>query len=115
MSRPAETAKVSHTREGRTSFVPTPVDVIVARAMLRKSGALPFELTNRIIEFAEYWPCSHTSITYEEAAIFGRDSNKLLVSRHSFPRRLRSLSVTSDPDPACRFHAAADRALHNGR
>lgn len=79
MSRAADTAKVSHTLEGRDSFVPSPVDVIVARAMLRKSMGLPFEITNRIIEFAEYWPCSHTSIAYEKPAVFGRDSNKLLV------------------------------------
>ena len=79
MSKAAETANVSHTLEGRSPFVPSPVDGIVVRAMLRKSMALPFEITNRIIEFAEYWPCSHTSITYEKPAIFGRDSNKLLV------------------------------------
>lgn len=79
MSKAAETANVSHTLEGRAPFVPSPVDVMVVRRMLRKSMALPFEITNRIIEFAEYWPCSHTSIAYGKPAIFGRDSNKLLV------------------------------------
>ena len=72
-------AKVSHSLEGRTPFVPSPVDVLVVRTMLRKSAGLPFEITNRIIEFAEYWTCSHTSITYEKLATFGKDSNKLLV------------------------------------
>lgn len=81
MSGATDTAKVSHTPEGRTSFTPSPVDILEVRTMLTKAASLPFELANRIIEFAEYWACSHTSITYPKPARFGHDANKLLVGR----------------------------------
>lgn len=79
MSTPADTATVSHTPGARASFEPSPVDILVVRAMLTKAAPLPFELANRVIEFAEYWACSHTSIAYSQPAHFGQDANKLLV------------------------------------
>lgn len=79
-------ATVSHTAAPDAPFVPSPVDILVVRAMLRKARALPYEIANRIIEFAEYWTCSHTSISYSNPKTgaersFGQDSNKFLVSR----------------------------------
>lgn len=87
-------ATVSHTADPDAPFVPSPVDILVVRAMLRKSRALPYEIANRIIEFAEYWTSSHTSISYRNPDTgaersFGQDANKFLVSRHP-----HSLSAT---------------------
>lgn len=85
---------MSHTADPDAPFVPSPVDILVVRAMLRKSRALPYEIANRIIEFAEYWTSSHTSISYRNPDTgaersFGQDANKFLVSRHP-----HSLSAT---------------------
>lgn len=83
-------ATVSHTADPGAPFVPSPVDILVVRAMLRKARSLPYEIANRIIEFAEYWTCSHTSISYRNPDTgaersFGQDSNKFLVSCHLYP------------------------------
>ncbi|SPO00196.1 uncharacterized protein DNG_03045 [Cephalotrichum gorgonifer] len=61
-----------------TPFEPSPLDVLVVKTMLAKSGPLPFELVNRIIEWAEYWPCSHSFISYQSPGLmtsrgFGKD------------------------------------------
>ena len=94
MSNPADPETAAHPA-ARATFVPSPVDVLVVKTMLVKAAALPFELANRIIEFAEYWTCSHTAITYKEAKRFGPDSNKLLVG-HLPPLPLALLPPSSD-------------------
>lgn len=66
-------------------FEPSPVDVLVLRVMIQKARALPLEIVNSILEFAEYWPCSHSSVDYRnpvtghESRLFRHDSNTMVV------------------------------------
>lgn len=60
-------------------YEPSPVDVLVIKAMLIKAIQLPGELVNNIVEFAEYFPCSRTFIEYPKPISTGSNGNLFLV------------------------------------
>lgn len=66
-------------------FEPSPVDVLVLKAMIQKARVLPVEIVDGIIEFAEYWPCSHSyveyrnSVTGHESRAFRQDADAMLI------------------------------------
>ncbi|KAK5656386.1 hypothetical protein OQA88_4767 [Cercophora sp. LCS_1] len=45
-------------------YEPTILDVLVAKAMISKGLGLPAELTDAILDHAEYWPHSTTHVNY---------------------------------------------------
>lgn len=69
------------------SYLPTVEDVLDVRTLLIERFALPVEILDTIVDFAEYWPHTTTRMT-EEVLVHGRDhaqnrrsiENKLLVS-----------------------------------
>ena len=66
-------------------FEPSPIDVLVLKAMIQKARVLPPEIVDSIVEFAEYWPCSHSYVDYRnpvtghESKAFRQDANTMLV------------------------------------
>ncbi|CAI4211400.1 unnamed protein product [Parascedosporium putredinis] len=66
-------------------FEPSPVDVLVLKVMVQKAKGIPLEIVDTIVEFAEYWPCSHTSVDYRnpvtghESKAFRQDANTMVL------------------------------------
>lgn len=73
-------------------FEPSPVDVLVLKVMIQKAKGIPLEIVDTIVEFAEYWPCSHTSVDYRnpvtghESKAFRQDANTMVVCDPLRPR-----------------------------
>jgi hypothetical protein len=65
---------------GGSQHEPSLVDVIVAKAMLTKALSLPPEITDRIVDLAEYWP--HTTTELNGTTVIAR-GNSTLGSSHA--------------------------------
>lgn len=63
-------------------YTPSFQDIIDVKQILTKKGALPLELVETIIDYAEYWIISTTCRTRGQVTILagGEFENKLLVS-----------------------------------
>jgi hypothetical protein len=63
------------------AFEPTILDVLVVKAMLNRAFALPVELTNSVLDMAEYWPHSSTVELVRRTMYGSRNEDELLVRR----------------------------------
>ncbi|KAK7751152.1 hypothetical protein SLS62_006982 [Diatrype stigma] len=97
----APDAEASGSDAEHGEFEPRPKDVMDVRLILEKSGKLPPEVADMVIELAEYWACSATSADYTSqpgghltirGAKPGEDRFLELWRREAKPRLL--------PDPA---------------
>jgi hypothetical protein len=69
----------------KSSFQPSPIDVVVVKLFLERAARLPPELRDTIIEMAEYWPYSEARIDYK--ATLG-DASRIWGSRTDEEDRL---------------------------
>lgn len=60
-------------------FEPTPMDVVVARALLSEGLKLPHEIVLSILDFAEYWPHTSTVLDHPLTVSSGRGQEDRFV------------------------------------
>lgn len=61
------------------TFEPRILDVLVVKAMLSKAFALPVEITNSVLDMAEYWPHSSTVELVRRTMFGSRNEDELLA------------------------------------
>lgn len=79
-SGPAASSHVSPDTQPGT-FEPSPMDVIVARAILSQGLKLPHEIALSILDFAEYWPHTSTVLDHPITVNSGRGREDQFVLR----------------------------------
>lgn len=74
------------------TYEPTPVDCLKVKSLLTKATNFPPEIVDMIMDSAEYWACSVSSIDYtglriRQHIIYGGrpNENEMLVSRRITP------------------------------
>lgn len=73
---------------------PSPYDVLEVKNLLKKS-ALPLEIIDLIVDYAEYWPCTTVSTASEIFVVGGQGSseeNSFVVS--TVPQRCKSSHIS---------------------
>lgn len=98
--RSPDSANIEGEDDG-TAYKPTPVDVVVVRALLSHGRKIPPDVVDVIFDFAEYWAHSSTEIDYSlerksNLIIRGRSSQEDRLLLRSFPVGLTSTEERAD-------------------
>ena len=70
---------ISESPEAPRVYEPTVEDVVSVKTFFFKKYALPIELLDAIIDFAEYWPHTTTKLTQQTSIRSGSREDQMLV------------------------------------